>query len=463
MSSPIVLDQACIFSCGPYEIPNVDIEGICAYTNNPNGGAMRGFGINQVAFAMEQQLDIAAESLKIDPFELRLLNALEPGKMTISGEILRVSVPMKETIRTARSALASLPRLRSAKRVGVGVASGFKNVGVGKGNIDNAGAILELTDQGRIRAYVSTVDMGQGNRTVMAQMAAHEFGMSQDNIEIITGDTELVLKATGVAGERATYCAGNAVVSAVTEFKKALLEAVSKEFAIPLEMLRFDGEGVVITDAGSNRILTLKDIGRRLASRGKSVRVEYNYHAPRTFPISYDGIPESGTAIARYAPSDITPDDKEQYRNYPAYTYITNVAIVEVDESSGEVEVKKVIAAVDVGKAINPQKIEGQIEGSVLMGMGYALSEQFEVRRGIPTKDLSKCGLPTIDQTPEVITLIIEDEDPGGPYGAKGISEVATVPVTPAIVNAVYDAVGVRILDLPATRAKILKGLKSLK
>jgi CO/xanthine dehydrogenase Mo-binding subunit len=383
--------------------------------------------------------------------------------MMISGEILRASVPMKETIRTARSALASLPKLRSAKRVGVGVASGFKNVGVGKGNIDNAGAILELTDQGRIRAYVSTVDMGQGNRTVMAQMAAHEFGISQDNIEIITGDTELVLKATGVAGERATYCAGNAVVSAVTEFKKALLEAVSKEFAIPLEMLRFDGEGVVHTDAGSNRILSLKDIGRRLASRGKSVRVEYNYHAPRTFPISYDGIPESGTAIARYAPSDITRDDKEQYRNYPAYTYITNVAIVEVDESSGEVEVKKVIAAVDVGKAINPQKIEGQIEGSVLMGVGYALSEQFEVRRGIPTKDLSKCGLPTIDQTPEVITLIIEDADPGGPYGAKGISEVATVPVTPAIINAVYDAVGVRILDLPATRDKILKGLESLK
>jgi aldehyde oxidoreductase len=134
---------------------------------------------------------------------------------------------------------------------------------------------------------------------------------------------------------------------------------------------------------------------------------------------------------------------------------------VEVDESTGEVNVKKVIAAVDVGKAINPQKIEGQFEGSILMGMGYALSEQFEVSNGIPRTDLKKCGIPTIDQTPEIITLIIEDGDPGGPYGAKGISEVATVPVTPAIINAIYDAVGVRICDLPATKDKILKALRS--
>ncbi len=155
---------------------------------------------------------------------------------------------------------------------------------------------------------------------------------------------------------------------------------------------------------------------------------------------------------------------KEDYRNYPAYVYITSVAVVEVDESTGEVKVKKVISAVDVGKAINPQKIEGQIEGSVLMGMGYALSERYELLNGIPVTDqLRKCGLLTIDQTPEIITSIIEEEDPGGPYGAKGISEVATVPVTPAIINAIYDAVGVRIYDLPATRDKILKELKSLK
>jgi CO/xanthine dehydrogenase Mo-binding subunit len=137
------------------------------------------------------------------------------------------------------------------------------------------------------------------------------------------------------------------------------------------------------------------------------------------------------------------------------------VAIVEVDELTGEVAVKKVISAVDVGKAINPQRIEGQIEGSVLMGMGYALSEKYELLDGVPVTDtLGKCGVPKIEQTPEIITLIVEDEDPGGPYGAKGISEVATVPVTPAIINAIHDAVGVRIYDLPATKDKILRELK---
>lgn len=203
-------------------------------------------------------------------------------------------------------------------------------------------------------------------------------------------------------------------------------------------------------------------MGRIFASKGEKIRAEYNYIAPKTFPVSYEGVPESGAPFARSAPK--TAISEEEYRNYPAYAYITSVAIVEVDESTGEVKVRKVISAVDVGKAINPQKIEGQIEGSVVMGMGYALSEEYKLIHGIPlTDNLKKCGIPNINQTPEITTLIIEDEDPGGPYGAKGISEVATVPVTPAIINAIYDAVGVRIYDLPATKNKILKQLIALR
>jgi aldehyde oxidoreductase len=167
--------------------------------------------------------------------------------------------------------------------------------------------------------------------------------------------------------------------------------------------------------------------------------------------------------MARYAPSK-TQISKEEYRNYPAYCYITTVAVVEVDELTGEVAIRKIISAVDVGKAINPQKVEGQIEGSVMMGIGYALSEKYELIHGIPvTDDLKKCGIPKIGQTPDIITLMIEDEDPGGPYGAKGISEVATAPVTPAVINAIYDAVKVRIYDLPASKDKILKELKALR
>jgi CO/xanthine dehydrogenase Mo-binding subunit len=456
--SPIVLDQAAIFSCGPYEIPNVRIEQLALFTNNANGGAMRGFGINQVAFAMEQQLDIAAETLKIDPFELRLANALEVGKKTATGEILRASVPIKETIRVAQKTLKSLPPLTSKKSIGVGIASGFKNVGVGKGAVDNAGAIIELTEEGKIRSYVSAVDMGQGHRTVMVQLIAQELGTSYDNVEIVTGDTDLTLQATGVAGERATYCSGNAVMMAVREFKKVVKNRLSEELDIPFEALEINRDGVVNKNKGSEAILTFEEMGRIFASKGEKIRAEYNYVAPKTYPVSYEGIPESGAPFARSAPK--TAVSEEEYRNFPSYSYITSVAIVEVDKSTGETKVKQVISAVDVGKAINPQKIDGQIEGSVVMAMGYALSEEYKLMNGIPfTDNLKKCGIPDITQTPEIITLIVEDEDPGGPYGAKGISEVATVPVTPAIINAIYHAVGVRIYDLPATKDKILKHL----
>lgn len=173
-TSPAVLDQACIFSCGPYDVAHAEIKAFAVFTNNANGGSMRGLGINQVAFAMEQQLDIAAGRLNMDPFEIRLINALEPGKKTVTGEVLRESVPMKATIRAARDALGTLPPLTGTRRRGVGVASAFKNVGIGKGLIDNAGAIMELTLEGRVRIYLSTVDMGQGNRTIMVQLAARE-------------------------------------------------------------------------------------------------------------------------------------------------------------------------------------------------------------------------------------------------------------------------------------------------
>ncbi len=461
-ASPIVLDQASIFSCGPYEVRNVEIEATAVYTNNANSGAMRGFGINQVAFAMEQQIDIAARTLKIDPCELRLRNALEPGKRTISGELLRASAPLKETIRAVQNALTSLGAHSSRKKVGIGIASGFKNVGVGKGSIDSAGAILELTEEGKFRVYLCTVDMGQGNRTAMVQIVAQELGVPEEVVEIVTGDTDLVMKAVGVAGERATYSSGNAVIGAAGMFKEALLEAVAREYALPLESLCLGAKGVFVRENEADRVLTFREIGSRLVSCGKQARVAYTYVAPKTYPISHDGIPEAGTAISRYVPSGVRANDEEDYRNYPAYTYITTAAIVEVDTRTGAVTVKKVITACDVGKAINPRNIEGQIEGSIVMGMGYALSEQFAVEKGKPARGLKECGLPTIDQTPEIVTFIIEDRDPGGPYGAKGISEVATVPVTPAIINAIHDATGVRIFALPATKDKIMQGLQSL-
>ncbi|MCL5957972.1 MAG: molybdopterin-dependent oxidoreductase [Chloroflexi bacterium] len=187
--SPIVIDQACSFSCGPYVVPNARIEGWAMYTNNANGAALRGFGINQAAFAIESCMDMLAERLGMDPFELRLKNALEVGSSTMSGELLRACVPIKQVLREARSALEKMPPLKSDKKIGIGVAAGFKSVGAGKGIVDNASAHLELTREGDVLLGVSTIDLGQGNRTAMAQIAAGVIGVSYDRIKVITGDT----------------------------------------------------------------------------------------------------------------------------------------------------------------------------------------------------------------------------------------------------------------------------------
>jgi CO/xanthine dehydrogenase Mo-binding subunit len=457
--SPLVIDQACIFSCGPYLVPNARIEGWAVYTNNANGGAFRGFGINQAAFALESSLDMLARKLGLDPFELRLRNALEVGKPTISGEILRASVPMKETLRAAREALGwmSLPKTR--KRIGVGVAAGFKNVGVGKGTVDNAGATIELTKEGDILLRVSTVDMGQGNRTTMAQLAAEAIGVSYDRIKLVTGDTDLVHKATGGSGERQTFCGGNAVLGASRQFREVLLSYVARQYDTSPARLSLADENIL---EGDKPLLTLGELGRFTAGEGEVIQADYYYLAPKTYPFSEHDLTDRSVGLERYGLVERARVKPEEYRNYPSYAYTTQVAIVEVDERTGEVKVLKIIAAHDVGRALNPLKIEGQLEGSCLMGLGYALSEEYVLKGGIPlTNTLGKCRIPTIQQTPEVECIIIEDPEPNGPLGAKGISEVATVPSTPAIINAIYDAVGVRITDLPATREKVLAALRA--
>jgi CO/xanthine dehydrogenase Mo-binding subunit len=184
---------------------------------------------------------------------------------------------------------------------------------------------------------------------------------------------------------------------------------------------------------------------------------------PRTYPFSEQDLTNKSVGLERYELVDQSRVSREEYRNYPSYAYTAQVAVVEVEETTGQVNVLKIIAVHDVGRALNPSKIEGQLEGSCLMGLGFALSEQYKVVKGQHvTKNLGLCRIPSIKDAPlEIVTVIIEDPEPNGPLGAKGISEVATVPITPAIINAIYDAVGVRIKDLPATKDRILEAIKT--
>ena len=449
--SPRVIDQACIFSCGPYRVPNVRVEGWAVYTNNANGSAFRGFGINQAAVAIESLLDEAAGRLGLDPFDIRLRNALHVGDATISGEILRASVATIATITAARDALArQLPalsaRARPGWRLGIGVASGFKNVGAGKGKVDDAGAILSLQPDGRILVRASAVEMGQGIRTALLQIAGEVLCLPAERFDLVTGDTARTIRHGGAVGERQTLIAGRAMELAASQFAEAVLTRAAALSGRPRPALKLDG--ATIRDVGGQEVLTLEDLAEQLARLGEELEVTYYHVAPKTYALA--------DADARRS---VPP---EEYRNYPAYAYATQAAVVEVEEATGTVRVLKIIAAHDCGRAINPQKIEGQIEGSCLQGLGYALSEAYRLENGLPvTRTYRQLGVPSILATPEIEVILIEDPEPSGPFGAKGISEVATVPVTPAILNAIFDATGVRVTRLPADPAHIRDAMLS--
>jgi CO/xanthine dehydrogenase Mo-binding subunit len=446
-NSPRVIDQACIFSCGPYRVPNVNIHGKAVLTNNPLGGAFRGYGINQAAVSMEQLLDELARKLDLDPFEIRRVNMLVEGDATITGQYLPSSVGAIPTLDACKAAFeeewpAYQAMARPGYRIGYGVASGYKNVGAGKGKVDDSGATYAVRPGGRIELRASVVDMGQAIRTTMVQLASETTGIGFRQFDLVTQDTALTHPHRSASGQRQTLISGNAVVIAGRSFKRRLLDAVAGWHGMDADELMITSDEVRTQWSQYRReevLMTLAEVADRAAAEGIELSAEAVYEAPKTWPLSDQ---EARRTVPR-----------EEYRNYPTYAYATQVAIVGVDEESGRVDLLRVIAAHDVGVAINPQQIRGQLIGSVSMGQGYALSENYPSERGRPPWkriDYGRLGVPTSVNAATVRVEIVEDPFPEGPYGAKGISEIATVPSTPAILNAVFDATGVRVYDLPA-------------
>jgi len=457
-NSPRVIDQAAIFSCGPYRVPNVRVDGKAVLTNNPLGGAFRGYGINQAAVAMEQLFDELAIKTGRDPFELRRINMLVEGDETITGQYLPSSVGAIPTLDAAKKAFdEEWPKYqqlaRPGYRIGYGVAAGYKNVGAGKGKIDDSGSSFKLKKSGRIAMTASVIDMGQAIRTTMVQLAAESTGLPFGIFDLTTSDTALVHPHRSASGQRQTLVSGNAVVIAGKEFKQKLLDLVGgwfdkkpEELAIIGDEIRTQWTQYVVEE----KLITLAEVYARAKAEGIELATEAEYIAPQTWPLSDQ---EARKTVPR-----------EKYRNYPTYAYATQVAFVGVDEETGRVDLLRVIAAHDVGVAINPQQIRGQIIGSVSMGQGLALSENYPAVNGTPPwkrLDYRRLGVPLSTNATSVRVEIVEDPFPEGPYGAKGISEIATVPSTPAILNAVHNATGVRIYDLPVNPTLLKERLAS--
>jgi CO/xanthine dehydrogenase Mo-binding subunit len=435
--SPLAALRAIVHATGPYEVPNVRVEGIMVYTNNNWSGAMRGFGVPQVAFAHESQMDILAERLGMDPIDFRLANVLKEGSSTGTGQILHASVGIGRTLERLKkwqaenkdeetASVSSGRRARIAK--GRGVASIW--FGIGSVGMPNPSRIrVEVDRDGSFLLFVGAADIGQGSNTVLAQIAAEELGVETSAIRLVCADTALTLDGGTTASSRQTYVSGNAVRIACMNLKEVLFKEVRELYDI-WEREFLLKEGKIVSQDPPRVSIPLSEIADRVYRDRRRIRAE-GFFDPDTVPLD----PKTG-----------------QGRPHATYAFASQLADVEVDLETGEVHVRRIIAAHDVGKAVNPMNVVGQINGGVTMGLGFALTEEF-----IPGETISFFNyfVPTIKDIPEIVPIIIEEEEPTGPFGAKGIGEPAMVPTAAAILNGIAKALGTRIYDLPATLERV--------
>ncbi len=405
-SSEAVISNACSFAVGPYAVENVLVDGVVVYTNNPPCGAMRGFGAVQACFATEAQMDKLAARLGIDPVELRLLNALEPGGRLATGQVIAGSLPTKEVIR--RAAALTMPEPedlpRDAIRLpggagnttrgegvqrGIGFAVGFKNLCYSEGFDDYSTARVRLSGDGPAEVYCASAEVGQGVHDVILQVARLELGI--EDVVLVTGSTADVGSAGSSSASRMTWMAAGAVQLAC----RAALD-------------------------------------ERERSGCREVDVERVYRHPRTFPLD----PETGQVLGE--------------RSHVAFAVAAMRVVVEVDVDLGLTRVVWVGTAQDVGHAMNLRAVEGQIEGGTAQGLGLALMEEIQVRDGaILNPNFTDYLIPTFLDMPPVVSELVEEPEPDAPYGVKGVGEPPTVVSTAAIVAALRDATGRELARVP--------------
>ena len=427
-----VAGRSAVHATGPYQVPHVKVTSRMVYTNHPFCGAMRGFGVPQVAFAHESQMDILAEKLGMDPIEIRLLNALDRGSETSTGQILNDSVGIKECLQRVYQQREDAVRVEpeAGKLLGCGI--GAMWYGIGNTGVKNpASARVELDHQGRLVIYTSAADIGQGSNTILSQIAASEMGVDIKDVRRIRGDTAVTPDAGATSASRQTYISGNAVLLATGRLRKLSLESASQFLQIPAEYLTIEN-GYVVSKKNGKILTSLEEVGARSLNEGNPLTAEGYFDPPTT---SLDAETGRGSPYATYA-------------------FACQMADVKVDPETGEVEVLRVVAAHDVGKAVNPSNVEGQIAGGVTMGVGFALMEEFLPGQ---THSMSEYLIPTVLDTPAVRPIIVEDPEPTGPFGAKGVGEPALIPTAPAILNAIAQALGERIYELPANPLRVFE------
>ena len=422
---------------GSYRIPNVQVDTYLVYTNSPLSGAMRGFGSPQSHFAIESILDMVADKVGMDPIELRRKNALLPGDKIFTGvqmnntaSSLPVCLDKAQEIRDRYQAIKPGP----GKKTGVGLALAAQSMGLGANVPDDSTHRLSWSADGSVEIHLGSPDLGQGLATAAEQITAEALGLPYD--QVTTRELNTILSPNGnvTCASRMTYMVGNALIDASAKLVEYLLSAASAILDLPVEVLSYKN-GKIIKPDGTE--VPPAEITSRLAADSVVLQSE------STFSFPY--------------PEDTTPQHLPVGMPHILYCFGAQIARVEVDPELGTVDVTHFTAIHDVGRIINRAGVEGQIEGGVATGLGYALYETMLQKGDQWVDSFTEYLLPTAKDLPENFqSIILEVPEASGPYGVKGIGEIPLVPTAPAVANAVYDAVGVRVTKLPITPEKIL-------
>jgi CO/xanthine dehydrogenase Mo-binding subunit len=471
--SPFVTWRSAVQATGPYECPNVQTDVYAVYTNNVYTGAMRGFGAPQVNFAIESLMDELGEAFGVDPLEIRMRNLISRGSITATGQKLDHEVSIREVLRLATEASswarrreeiaagaevgegtevgagASAPGAGSAAlgeaasdpsapavRRGIGLACSYRGVSLGAEGTDAAGAIVSVQSDGSVIVTVGLTDMGQGVSSALSMIAAEVLGIDTKRIRFMNVHTGRVPDSGPTVASRSTIMGGMATKKAAEAVRAVLLDVVADEIGVATDSL-VARDGRIVSMADPRLGFTFDEAVAHAYAGGRPL-LGFGWHK---------------------SPQTTWNETTGQGEAYFTFVYGANVAEVEVDMETGKVDVTRVFAVHDVGRAISPAMIESQIDGGIAMGLGYAVLERYGLQDGIPeVANFDEYLIATSLDMPEVTTLLVENPDPAGPFGAKSIGEPATEIAAPAIVNAIAHATGRRVRALPADLESVLLG-----
>ena len=436
---PTVADRVPVHATGPYLVPNVSVDSRSIYTNAPPSGAFRGFGVPQAAILQERLYDDLAEQLGLDPFEFRHRNAIRTGVPTATGQVLTHSVGLVECLDALRphwdTLCAEADRQNASngttRRRGVGV--GCMWYGCGNTSMSNPSTMhVTLERDGKLTLFSGAVDIGQGSNTVMLQICADALGLPPADFSLVLGDTDLTADAGKTSASRQTFVSGKAAYNAGRAMRAEILRLAN---AGDGATLRLEGAMVIVEEDGRTGTLDLTSLPTE-GNGGIVLKSEGTFDPPTT-PLNADG----------------------QGDPYATFGFAAQIADLEVDLELGTVHLRKIVAAHDLGRAINPTLVEGQIHGGIAQGIGLALMEEYIPGR---TENLHDYLIPTFGDVPDIDVIVVEDPEPHGPYGAKGIGEPALVPTAPAIFGAIRRATGVRVSQVPLLPHRLKTELDAL-